>query len=91
MKPKITRKQLRTKHQLETMLRRHGYRRDDRSDHREWMKYNSAFQVKIRLDQNNPDGFEGFQLMITTYMRWDISPRELEALVAFLKEEFSWN
>ena len=87
----MTRQQSRIKRRLEALLRRYGYRRDDRPDHREWMKCNSAFQVKIRLDQTHPEGWNGFQLLITTYTRWDIAPEELEALVAFMKKEFPWS
>jgi len=39
-------------------------------------------------DQNNPDGFNGFECAITTHMRWDISPQDIEALLVFMKKEF---
>lgn len=84
----MTRKDARTKRRLEALLKRHGYRHDDRPDHREWWKYNSAFGVQVRLDQNNPRGFNGFQLRWTTYMRWEVSPRDIEELLLFLKKEF---
>ena len=77
------------KRQLEKLLKKHGYRRDDRPDHREWTKISSAFFMKIRLDQNNPEGWNGFQAVISTYMRWDIRPKYLERLLRFLKKEFA--
>lgn len=76
------------KKQLERLLEKHHYTHDDRPDHREWWKSNQAFAVDIRLDQNNPDGLNGFECAITTYMRWDITPRNIEALLVFLKKEF---
>lgn len=78
-----------TKRKLESLLKKHRYTRDDRSDHREWMKYSSAFRVQIRLDQNNPKGFNGFQFLLTTYLRWNIASEDVEALLLFLKKEFS--
>lgn len=86
----MTQKQIRTKRQLEGLLKKHRYVQDTRPDHREWGKYNDNFHVQIRLDQNNPQGLNGFQAMITTYMRWDITPKELETLLLFLKKEFSY-
>ena len=92
MKPmgidKPTRQEARIKGQLEKLLKKHRYTHDDRADHREWWKSNSAFAVDIRLDQNNPEGWNGFQCAITTYMRWDISPQDIEALLVFMKKEF---
>ena len=78
----------RIKKQLKRLLKRHNYKHDDRQDHREWWKSNSAFAVDIRLDQNNPDGLNGFECAVTTYMRWNISPKDIEALLVFLKKEF---
>ena len=77
------------KRQLEKLLKRHGYIRDDRPDHREWTKINSSFHMKIRLDQNNPEGWNGFQALITTYMRWNIRPKHLAQLLKFLNKEFA--
>ncbi len=92
MKPprsrRMTPQAARIKKQLERLLKRHHYKHDDRPDHREWWKSNSAFAVDIRLDQNNPDGWNGFQCAFTTYMRWDIAPQDIEALLVFLKKEF---
>lgn len=92
MKPprikRITPQEARTKKQLEKLLKKHRYTHDDRPDHREWWKTNSAFAVDIRLDQNNPDGLNGFEFAVTTYLRWDISPKDIEALLVFLKKEF---
>lgn len=85
----MTRRKMRIKRQLEGLLKKHRYVHDSRPDHREWMKYNSAFNTKIRLDQNNPEGWNGFQFTITTYMRWNINPEDIEALLIFLKKEFS--
>jgi len=85
---KLTRQEARIKGQMEKLLRKHRYTHDDRADHREWCKYNSAFAVDIRLDQNTPDGLNGFECAITTYMRWDIAPEDIEALLVFLKKEF---
>lgn len=82
-------KELRIKKKLEDLLKKHGYRRDDRPDHREWTKITSAFHYKIRLDQNNPEGWNGFQAQITTYMRWDIKQKHLDSLLKFLKMEFA--
>lgn len=76
------------KKQLEILLKKHGYTQDIRPDHREWIKATSSFFIKIRLDQNNPKGWNGFQITITTYMRWDITPKHLELLLQFLKKEF---
>lgn len=86
----MTQKQIKIKRQLESLLKKHGYSQDARPDHREWRKYNSTFQAHIRLDQNNPKGWNGFALALTTYMRWDITPKELETLLLFLKKEFSY-
>lgn len=65
MKPprnkRITPQEARTKKQLEKLLKKHRYTHDDRPDHREWWKTNSAFAVDIRLDQNNTDGLNGFE------------------------------
>jgi len=92
MKPasigKMTRQEARIKRQLERLLKKHRYTHDNRGDHREWWKSNSAFSVDIRLDQNNPDGWNGFQCAITTYMRWDIAPEDIKSLLVFLKKEF---
>lgn len=92
MKPprnkRITPQEARTKKQLEKLLKKHRYTHDDRPDHREWWKTNSAFAVDIRLDQNNTDGLNGFECAVTTYLRWDISPKDIEALLVFLKKEF---
>ena len=85
----MTRKQVRIKRRLEGLLKKHRYIQDARPDHREWWKSNSALQVQVRLDQNNPRGWNGFELYITTYTRWDISPKRLESLLRFLKKEFS--
>lgn len=85
---KMLRSQARIKRQLEALLRKHRYVHDTRPDHREWMKHNSALSIKIRLDQNNPDGWNGFQCVLTTFMRWDITPEDLETLLLFLKKEF---
>jgi len=63
-----------------------GYTRDDQPDHREWTKINASFSMKIRLDQNNPEGWNGFQALITTYMRWYVRPKHSEALLKFLKK-----
>lgn len=82
-------KEAQTKKKLENLLKKHGYRRDDRPDHREWTKINSSFHLQIRLDQNNPDGWNGFQARLTTYMRWDIRSSQLERLLRFLKKEFT--
>lgn len=87
---KMTSRQIRIKRQLEGLLKKHRYVQDARPDHREWGKYNPTFHAKIRLDQNNPKGWNGFEVSITTYMRWDITPKELEALLLFLKKEFSY-
>ena len=84
----MTRQQARIKRQLEALLKRHRYVHDDRPDHREWGKYNSAFTVDIRLDQNNPNGWNGFQCAIRTFMRWSVTPKDIEALLLFLKKEF---
>ena len=78
------------KGQLEKLLLKHGYHRDDRPDHREWTKITSAFHYKIRLDQNNPEGWNGFQALLTTYMRWDIKPKHLEALFRFFKKGYEY-
>lgn len=77
------------KHRLERLLKRHGYRQDARHDHREWRRYGPAFHAHIWLDRNNPDGLNGFELTITTYTRWAMTPRKLDALLGFLKKEFS--
>ena len=77
----------RKKQQLERLLRKHGYNQDERPDHREWTKINSSFSMKISLDQNNSEGWNGFQAHITTYMRWDVRPKHLEALLKFLKKD----
>jgi hypothetical protein len=74
--------------QIEKLLVKHGYRRDDRPDHREWTKITSTFHYKIRLDQNNPDGWNGFFAQLTTYMRWDVKEKDLDRLFKFLKEDF---
>lgn len=79
----------RKKQQLEKLLRKHGYTQDTRPDHREWTKITSAFHYKIRLDQNNPEGWNGFQAQITTYMRWDVRKNHLDLLLKFLKREFA--
>ena len=84
----MTRQEARIKRQLEKLLKKHSYRLDDRPDHREWMKFNSAFHVDIRLDQIKPDGWNGFQCSIRTFMRWSILPADIEALLLFLKKEF---
>jgi|GEM_PF-5461147 hypothetical protein len=76
------------KQRIEKLLLKHGYRRDDRPDHREWIKVNTAFHYKIRLDQNNPEGWNGFQAVLTTYMRWDVQEKHLEKLLNFIKLEF---
>lgn len=79
---------LRKKRRIETLLKSHGYRRDDRPDHREWMKYLTSFTLQIRLDQNRPEGFNGFQLGVKTYLRWPVTKRQLDALLRRLKREF---
>lgn len=84
----LTAREKRIKRQLEDLLKKHHYRRDDRVDHREWDKYNTAFNTQIRLDQNNIEGFSGFYFRLTTYMRWEISAKDIEALLIFLKKEF---
>ncbi len=84
----MTPQETRIKKQLEQLLKKRHYTQDDRADHREWWKSNQAFAVDIRLDQNNPEGWNGFQCAITTYMRWDIAPKDIEALLVFLKKEF---
>lgn len=84
----LTAREKRVKRQLECLLKKRRYRRDDRPDHREWDKYNSAFNTQIRLDQNNPEGFNGFSFKLTTYMRWNISAEDIKALLIFLKKEF---
>lgn len=81
-------KEKQTKKKLEALLLKHDYRRDDRPDHREWTKTTTSFFLKIRLDQNNPDGWNGFQAEITTYMRWGIKGKHLKALLKFLEEDF---
>lgn len=81
--------QKRMKQRLERLLRRHRYRQDTRPDHREWGRYGPAFHTHIRLDRNNPDGLNGFELTITTYTRWAMTLRKLDALLGFLKKEFS--
>lgn len=86
----MTQKQVRIKRQLEGLLKKHRYVQDARPDHREWMKYNPAFHVKIRLDQANPKGWNGFYFLLTTYMRWNITPKDLQTLLQFLKKEFSY-
>jgi hypothetical protein len=84
----LTPREKRVKRELENLLRKHGYRRDDRPDHREWDKFNPAFNTKIRLDQNNPEGFNGFSFELTTYTRWNIEAKDIEAILAFFKGEF---
>ncbi|OIO00564.1 MAG: hypothetical protein COX65_08430 [Elusimicrobia bacterium CG_4_10_14_0_2_um_filter_56_8] len=84
----MTLQETRVKKQLERLLKKRRYRHDDRTDHREWWKSNSAFAVDIRPDQNNPDGLNGFECAITTYMRRAISPQDIEALLVFMKKEF---
>ena len=79
---------LKKKQQLESLLKKHGYTQDERPDHREWTKITSSFHIKIRLDQNNPKGWNGFQAQITTYMRWVVRPKHLEVLFQFLRREF---
>jgi hypothetical protein len=76
------------KQKIEKLLLKHGYRRDDRPDHREWTKLNSAFFFKIRLDQNNPHGWNGFSAEITTYMRREINEKKLARLLRFLSKDF---
>lgn len=78
----------RKKESLEKLLRKHGYRQDERPDHREWTKISTAFFLKMRLDQNNPDGWNGFLAQITTYMRWDVKPKHIRKILKFIKEEF---
>lgn len=78
--------QMRIKTELERLLKKHGYRRDDRPDHREWFKATQAFHLQARLDQNNPSGFNGFQMTIRSYLRWDPKPGSLKRLLRFLKE-----
>lgn len=82
-------KDRRKKQQLEKLLRKHGYIQDARPDHREWTKLTSAFYLKIRLDQNNPDGWNGFQAQISTYMRWGVRKNHLDLLLKFLKKGFA--
>jgi hypothetical protein len=84
----MTRKQILSKRRLERLLKRHGYAQDSRPDHREWRRYSTSFNTQIRLDQNNPSGWNGFELMITTYTRWQITPKQLDSLLGFLKKEF---
>jgi hypothetical protein len=86
----MTPRQIKIKRQLEGLLKKHRYVQDVRPDHREWGKYNPTFHAKIRLDQNNPKGWNGFEASITAYMRWDITSKELETLLLFLKKEFSY-
>jgi len=87
--PKVmTAREKRVKRQLEILLKKRRYRRDDRPDHREWDKYNSAFNTQIRLDQNNPEGFNGFSLKLTAYMRWNISAGTLRRCLFSLKRSF---
>jgi hypothetical protein len=57
------------------LLRKHGYRQDERPDHRE-------------LDQNNPDGWNGFQALIATYMRWGVYKKHLVLLLKFSKRKY---
>jgi len=78
--------EMRLKHKLEGLLRKHGYRQDERADHREWYKVTQPYHFQIRLDQNNPSGFNGFELLITTYLRWKPTARGLEKLLKFLPE-----
>lgn len=85
----MTRKQARIKRQLESLLKKHRYLHDSRPDHREWVNANPAFSMKIRLDQMNPKGWNGFQCTITTYMRWDVTAKDIETLLLFLKKEFA--
>ena len=66
--------EMRPKRGLESLLRKHGYHLDERPDHREWFKGTPSYHLQVRLDQNNPTGFNGFELTITTYLRWDPDP-----------------
>lgn len=70
------------KSKLETCLKRHGYYRDDRPDHREWMKYFDEFSVKVRLDQNNPEGFNGFNLQLSIYLRHGIKEKQISRILS---------
>jgi hypothetical protein len=78
--------EMRLKHRMEGLLRKHGYRQDERYDHREWFKGTPSYQFQVRLDQNNPAGFNGFELTIATYLRWKPTAKGLELLLKFLPE-----
>ena len=78
--------EMRHKRGLESLLRKHGYRQDERPDHREWMKTTPSYHLQVRLDQNNPDGFNGFELSISTYLRWKPGSKGLERLLKVLQE-----
>jgi hypothetical protein len=78
--------EMRLKRRLERVLKKHGYYQDERPDHREWMKGTPPYLFQVRLDQNNPDGFNGFDLTITTYLRWNPGAKGLELLLKLLQE-----
>lgn len=75
-----------TKTKLVRLLKKHGYHQDERPDHREWMKYFDEFSIKIRLDQNNPDGFNGFQFGLSAYMRYGIKERQVRKILEHLNK-----
>ena len=77
---------MRLKRGLESLLRKHGYRQDERPDHREWFKGTPSYHFQVRLDQNNPAGFNGFELTIRTYLRWKPGAKGLELLLKVLQE-----
>ena len=74
-----------TKHKLEKLLRKHGYHQDKRPDHREWTKFFDEFSIKIRLDQNNEDGFNGFQFSFTAYIRNGLKKKQALKILELLK------
>ncbi len=74
------------KSKLTSLLKQHGYRQDERPDHREWTKWFDEFSVQIRLDQNNPDGFNGFQLQWHAYLRYGIKQNQINKILDFLNQ-----